>query len=61
MDVLWENPKGPDWQGLTDNYIRITAPSLDDLRNRIRATQMIELTKHGLRGRVKSPTAQTGQ
>ena len=42
--VLWETrrtgPEGPQWSGLTDNYVRVVATSEDELRNTITRAYM---------------------
>ena len=61
MPVLWENNEpfgfGRQWSGLTDNYLRVTtqtAPEID-LRNRIIATDLIELAPAALVGQLPPP------
>jgi len=55
MPVLWERAVGEDggtpiWDGLTDNYIRVTARSPRDLRNRITAARLITASDAGFDG-----------
>jgi threonylcarbamoyladenosine tRNA methylthiotransferase MtaB len=55
MPVLWErNRDGSDgsqiWDGLTDNYIRVSASSATDLRNRLTAARLVTVTKDGFEG-----------
>jgi len=55
MDVLWENGQGDQWNGLTDNYIRVEVTTAQALHNRILPAQLLELTSQGLRGELASP------
>ena len=54
LDVLWEHrrnaARGCAWSGLTDNYIRVTAISKDDLTNALLPTRLIAVTPTGMRG-----------
>jgi tRNA A37 methylthiotransferase MiaB len=55
MPVLWERSRcGADtiaaWDGLTDNYIRVTARSTADLRNTITAARLEAVTADGFDG-----------
>jgi threonylcarbamoyladenosine tRNA methylthiotransferase MtaB len=50
LDVLWEERKGNDWQGLTGNYIRLYACAEDDLQNRILPVRLDSLQPGGVRG-----------
>jgi threonylcarbamoyladenosine tRNA methylthiotransferase MtaB len=55
IPVLWERRRGgadgaPVWDGLTGNYIRVTAPSMRDLRNTITAARLVTATDDGFAG-----------
>ncbi len=57
LPVLWESVQGigtDGWtlSGLTDNYIRVEAPSLKPLWNEISQVHLAEITKEGLRGEI---------
>ena len=56
LDVLWETsrlePEGLMWSGLTDNYLRVSAPGTPGLRNTITPTDLLADTPSGLRGRM---------
>ena len=56
MDVLWETgePKGANllWRGLTDNYLRVSAPEGPHLRNTITPVRLVAHTPTGLRGQI---------
>ncbi len=52
LDVLWEERKGSNWRGLTDNYIRVEVANRSDLHNRIVPTRLLGLTDEGLRGEL---------
>jgi threonylcarbamoyladenosine tRNA methylthiotransferase MtaB len=56
MDVLWESSRKEGlemtWSGLTDNYLRVHTVHAGDLRNHLTATQMVSVTKDGLRGQI---------
>jgi threonylcarbamoyladenosine tRNA methylthiotransferase MtaB len=56
MDVLWETGE-PDgqallWKGLTDNYLRVSAPGGPGLRNHITPVHLTAETDDGLLGRI---------
>jgi len=57
LDVLWESYQdgddGPEWRGLTDNYLRVVAHSSVDLANRLLPTRMVDLTGNDLLGEVQ--------
>lgn len=50
VEVLWENRRNGRWCGLTDNYVRVTTQSDDDLVQTITPVQLIALTGDGLHG-----------
>jgi threonylcarbamoyladenosine tRNA methylthiotransferase MtaB len=56
MGVLWEssrqNESGWVWSGLTGNYLRVWASSVQDLSNSVLPTRLVGLTRGGLEGRV---------
>jgi threonylcarbamoyladenosine tRNA methylthiotransferase MtaB len=56
MDVLWEadEPSGDSlvWSGLTDNYLRISAPGGPGLRNVVTPVRLVADTPGGLTGEV---------
>jgi threonylcarbamoyladenosine tRNA methylthiotransferase MtaB len=56
MEVLWESdePHGDGylWSGLTDNYLRVSAPGRSGLRNKITPVQLIADAPGGLAGRI---------
>jgi len=52
LDVLWERKKTGQWNGLTDNYIRVWVTSLQNLANRILPARLMEWTSQGLRGEL---------
>jgi hypothetical protein len=56
MDVLWEidepNGVGSVWSGLTDNYLRVSAPGGPGLRNVITPVQLVVDTPGGLEGQI---------
>jgi threonylcarbamoyladenosine tRNA methylthiotransferase MtaB len=56
MPVLWEtsDPDGDGlaWSGLTDNYVRVTAPGGPGLRNTITPVLLVEDALDGLRGEI---------
>jgi len=56
MEVLWESdePHGDGclWSGLTDNYLRVSAPGRAGLRNTVTPVQLIADTPGGLAGRI---------
>jgi threonylcarbamoyladenosine tRNA methylthiotransferase MtaB len=66
MDVLWEEEKESGWEGLTDNYIRVTLISLPgdhqsperSLRNRITPVVLRELTDDGALGEPTSTASE---
>jgi threonylcarbamoyladenosine tRNA methylthiotransferase MtaB len=59
MDVLWETsePNGEDndllWSGLTDNYLRVSAPGGPGLRNVVTPVQLVAETPGGLMGTIR--------
>jgi threonylcarbamoyladenosine tRNA methylthiotransferase MtaB len=57
MPVLWERSRAgrggaPIWDGLTDNYIRVTATSTQDLHNRLVAARLVAARDDGFEGEV---------
>lgn len=54
LEVLWEHGRNTTrkctWSGLTDNYIRVTAVSEDDLTNTLLPARLIAVTPGGMRG-----------
>jgi threonylcarbamoyladenosine tRNA methylthiotransferase MtaB len=57
LDVLWEatDAHGPDgWrlQGLTDNYLRVTAHSPERLWNQFSRVRLVELDEEGMNGEI---------
>ncbi|RLC73401.1 MAG: tRNA (N(6)-L-threonylcarbamoyladenosine(37)-C(2))-methylthiotransferase MtaB [Chloroflexi bacterium] len=54
LEVLWEHrrnaARGCTWSGLTDNYIRVTTTSEEDLTNTLLPTRLIAVTSAGMRG-----------
>jgi threonylcarbamoyladenosine tRNA methylthiotransferase MtaB len=54
LEVLWEHRRDADrgcaWSGLTDNYIRVTTVSEEDLTNTLLPTHLIAVTPGGMRG-----------
>jgi threonylcarbamoyladenosine tRNA methylthiotransferase MtaB len=56
MDVLWEadepNGVGLVWSGLTDNYLRISAPGDPGLRNVITPVRLVADSPGGLKGEL---------
>jgi threonylcarbamoyladenosine tRNA methylthiotransferase MtaB len=50
MDVLWESERSGQWDGLTDNYIRVWVDSSCPLSNRIFPARLTEVTQRGMRG-----------
>ena len=56
MDVLWEadEPNGDSlvWSGLTDNYLRISAPGGPGLRNVVTPVRLVADTPGGLTGEI---------
>jgi threonylcarbamoyladenosine tRNA methylthiotransferase MtaB len=56
MDVLWEadepNGDGLVWSGLTDNYLRISAPGGPDLHNVVTPVRLVADSPGGLTGQI---------
>ncbi len=56
MEVLWETARPAQgvwlWSGLTDNYLRVTTLSAEDLHNTITLTHLTAETDDELRGEV---------
>jgi threonylcarbamoyladenosine tRNA methylthiotransferase MtaB len=62
VSVLWENIKEVDTQGwvvsgLTDNYLRISSRSSQDLWNQITQVHVTGVASHGLTGIIASPSS----
>lgn len=57
FDVLYEEQANGAglWSGYTDNYIRVTTRSAENLGNRIVPTQLVERVEDGVRGELESP------
>lgn len=57
MEVLWETAQAMGgarlWSGLTDNYLRVTTWSKEDLHNTITPTRLIAEVDGGLHGEVE--------
>ncbi len=58
MGVLWESasgfgPQGWQMEGLTDNYLRVTAFSPENRWNELDQVLLTGLTENGLRGEIK--------
>lgn len=60
LDVLWEtsepNGDGLVWKGLTDNYLRVTAPGGPGLRNQVTPARLIAEAPDGLLGQIVDRT-----
>jgi threonylcarbamoyladenosine tRNA methylthiotransferase MtaB len=56
MDVLWEadepNGDGLVWSGLTDNYLRVSAPGGSNLRNVVTPVRLVADAPGGLTGQI---------
>lgn len=56
VTVLFETPRslaeGRAWSGLTDTYVRVTAPSEDGLRNALARVRCERADASGVRGRI---------
>ena len=56
MDVLWEtgelNGGGLLWKGLTDNYLRVSAPGGPGLRNVVTPVRLVTDMPSGLAGQI---------
>jgi len=56
MDVLWEmnepNGVGSVWSGLTDNYLRVSAPGRPGLRNVVTPVRLVADAPGGLTGQI---------
>ncbi len=66
MSVLWETGK-PDgegdnllWSGLTDNYLRVSAPGGPGLRNVVTPVRLVADTSGGLLGQILVSSQKTG-
>jgi len=59
MEVLWETARPGDgtwlWSGLTDNYLRVTTSSAENLHNIITPTRLLAERDNGLYGEVEPP------
>jgi threonylcarbamoyladenosine tRNA methylthiotransferase MtaB len=60
MDVLWEmdepNDDGLVWSGLTDNYLRVSAPGGPGLRNVVTPVRLVADTPGGPMGQIVGET-----
>jgi threonylcarbamoyladenosine tRNA methylthiotransferase MtaB len=52
MDVLWEQPSGGIWSGLTGNYIKVYTRDADVLTNRIIPVKLMKLYRDGIWGEI---------
>jgi tRNA A37 methylthiotransferase MiaB len=57
LPVLWERSRNagegdPVWDGLTGNYIRVSARSHGELRNRMTDARLLTVTDDGFDGEV---------
>jgi threonylcarbamoyladenosine tRNA methylthiotransferase MtaB len=52
MDVLWETQRTGQWNGLTDNYIRIWVTSSQPLANRILPARLTGVNPRGMDGEL---------
>ncbi len=52
MEVLFEQPSGEFWTGLTGNYLRVNVRSQADLTNHLVQVKLLELQGDVLRGEV---------
>ena len=63
--VLWEeDTNGADgrvWHGLTDNYVRVTAPSTEGLRNRVTPVRLEYMDGGTVYGSITAYEADAGQ
>lgn len=50
LDVLWEDRRGGQWQGLTGNYIRVYTSAGAALSNRLLPTRLVASTPDGMTG-----------
>ncbi len=55
LSVLWDGRRGTLWSGLTDNYLRVVAPSDRDLLGRVTPTLLRDLEGTLLRGEIVVP------
>lgn len=57
LPVLWEtrktSPEGDLWEGLTDTYVRVRAPSAINLENRIRNAHLTAIDGDAVRGELQ--------
>jgi threonylcarbamoyladenosine tRNA methylthiotransferase MtaB len=61
MVVLWEGRRMDGcWQGLTDNYLRVTAHAEDDLHNRFASAYLARTEKGRLVGQVTTDNGHAG-
>lgn len=52
LDVLFENSEDNNWSGYTENYIRVSVPSSENLENQIRKVRLNELTADFISGEL---------
>lgn len=57
LPVLWEvrDEDSRQWEGLTDNYVRVRVCSEDDLHNRIKPARLVALDDDGIQGELVIP------
>jgi threonylcarbamoyladenosine tRNA methylthiotransferase MtaB len=53
LPVLWERARDGLWDGLTDNYIRVSARSPRELRNRITPALLVSVRGDGFDGEAR--------
>jgi len=60
LDVLWESAKpgeaDPVWSGLTGNYLRVYAPSSENLANTLAPARLLAVTRQGLSAEIPADT-----
>ena len=60
--VLWESRRGEGaasaWSGLTDNYIRVSADSPQDLRNAITPARLVNIADSQVYAEVVGPATE---
>jgi threonylcarbamoyladenosine tRNA methylthiotransferase MtaB len=59
LDVPWESAREgsthPVWSGLTDNYLRVRTTSVENLANKLLATNLVAVDDRGLAGLIEIP------
>jgi len=53
QSVLFEQKKGAQWVGLTDNYIKVHSSSDEDLTNQIRGVKLISVQDEKIFGKIQ--------